>query len=248
MLHRRGVLGLLLACPFCAQAARAGGAAHWEYEGAKGVEKWGELDPAFKACAVGDEQSPIDLKGAVSAKLDRLVVDWKPQAYSVANNGHTIQASAQPGSSLRIGEQSYELKQFHFHTPSEHALNGQKTAMEAHFVHAQPNGRLAVVGVFLTGGGGNAAFSRVMAIAPATEGEARLAVPIDVKTLLPTQGPLFRYEGSLTIPPCSETIDWNIYGASVAVAQSDIDAFKKLFPNNARPLQPIHRRFLLREG
>lgn len=247
MLHRRKFLGLLAACPLCAQAARAAEGAHWDYEGARGVEKWGEIDPAYKVCAVGCEQSPIDLEGAIRARFDRVALDWKPQAYTVANNGHTIQAAAQPGSTLRLGDQTYELKQFHFHTPSEHAIDGRKTAMEAHFVHAQGD-RLAVVGVFLTGGGANAAFSKVMAVAPATEGEAKLPAPIDVRSLLPKKGPLYRYEGSLTIPPCSENVGWNIYGRSVAVADKDIEAFKKLFPNNARPFQPRNRRFLLREG
>ncbi len=248
MIHRRGVLGLLLSCPICAKVALAEGAKHWEYEGAAGAEKWGDIDPTFKACAIGSEQSPIDLRGAVSAKIDRLTINWKPQAYPIVNNGHTIQANAAPGSTLRIGDRGYELKQFHFHTPSEHALRGARSAMEAHFVHAQPDGRLAVVGVFLTGGGANPAMSAIMAKAPAKLGEAKLETPIDVTTLTPKSGPLYRYEGSLTTPPCSEVVDWNVYGEPVAVAQSDIDAFKKLFPNNARPLQPLGRRYLLQEG
>jgi len=248
MMHRRKFLGFLLTCPLCAQAARAGDEPHWDYEGPGGPANWGNLEPGFKACAIGGEQSPVDLQGAVAARLDRLRIDWKPQAFAVANNGHTIQAAVEPGSTLRIGDQSYELQQFHFHTPSEHALNGRKTAMEAHFVHAQPSGRLAVVGVFLTGGGANAAFSKVMSVAPATVGEAKLAAPIDLRALLPKGGPRYRYEGSLTTPPCSEVVDWNIYGASVAVAQRDIDAFKKLFPDNTRPLQQLNRRFILRAG
>jgi carbonic anhydrase len=245
MLHRRGFLSGLLSCPICAQAARAEGAAHWEYDGAKGAQKWGELDPAFKTCAVGSEQSPIDLDGAIAAKTDHLALDWKPQAFEIVNNGHTIQANVAPGSGIQLGKEKYELKQFHFHTPSEHALGGARMAMEVHFVHAQPSGRLAVVGAFLTDGGSNTALSQILSVAPAHHGEARLDQPVDPRSLVPTLGALYRYEGSLTTPPCSEVVDWNIFGAPVAVAQADIDAFRKIFPNNARPLQPVNRRFVL---
>jgi len=248
MLNRRGFLAGMMACPICARAARAEGAAHWEYDGAKGAEKWGELDPTFRACAVGSEQSPIDLADAVAAKLDHVEIDWKPQAFEIVNNGHTIQANAAPGSSLKIGKQSYALKQFHFHTPSEHALEGKRLAMETHFVHADANGRLAVVGVFLAAGAaGNAALTRIMKAAPAQPGSAKLDAPLDAETFVPSKGALYRYEGSLTTPPCSEIVDWNVFAEPVAVAQADIDAFKQIFPNNARPLQPRNRRFVLEE-
>ncbi len=241
-MHRRGFLAGVLSCPLCAQAVRAA-EADWNYET---PNKWGELDPAFKLCSIGREQSPIDLENAVPANIDRLVIEWEPQAFAIVNNGHTIQANAEPGGFLRIGEEKYELKQFHFHAPAEHALNGERAAMEVHFVHAQPGGKLAVVAAFLTAGGKNTAFSRIMKVAPAAEGEARLERPLNPRALAQKQGPLYRYEGSLTTPPCAEVVDWNIFAAPVRVARADIDAFRRIFPNNARPLQPINRRFLLR--
>src|SRR5437868_14252538 len=134
--NRRRLLAGLLACPICATAARAADGVRWDYEGLGGPDKWGELDPAFKACAVGAEQSPIDLAGALQASIDTIKLDWKPQPFKVSNNGHTIQLAAAPGSTLSIGKESYDLVQFHFHTPSEHALGGKRTAMEAHFVQA----------------------------------------------------------------------------------------------------------------
>ena len=245
-INRRAFLTGLLACPLCTAAARAEQAHHWTYEGEAGADKWGELDSAFKACAVGAEQSPIDLKGAKRAVIDAVKLDWKPQAYKIVNNGHTIQANAAAGNGMTLGADRFDLKQFHFHTPSEHALNGQRTAMEAHFVHAHASGRLAVVGVFLTAGRANPAFAAVMAIAPRQEGEAELDKPLDIKTLLPNTRALFRYEGSLTTPPCSEVVDWNVYEHPVEVAKKDIDVFKAIFPMNARPLQSVNRRFLLK--
>ncbi len=241
-LHRRRFLAGLVACPLCAQASAA---PHWEYDGVRGADKWGDLDELFRPCAIGGEQSPIDLKNAIPAQIDPLVLDWKPQAFEIVNTGHTVQANAAPGSGLEIGAERYELRQFHFHTPSEHALNGARSAMEVHFLHTHPSGRFAAVGAFLTGGGNNAAFEQIMRAAPAREGVANLQQPLDPTALVPAEGALYRYEGSLSTPPCSETVEWTIFGSPIAVAEADIAAFRKIYPNNARPLQPVNRRFVL---
>ena len=105
-----------------------------------------------------------------------------------------------------------------------------------------------VIGVFLEPGGqdANPTFSALMAAAPKDEGEVVLNAAIDPASLLPKARHFFRYEGSLTTPPCSEVVEWNVLAAPVAVAQSDIERFKQPFPMNARPLQPIHRQIPLR--
>jgi carbonic anhydrase len=243
--RRRFSLGLLT-CPLCAVAAQAADAPHWEYEGQGGAEKWGELNESFKACGFGSEQSPIDLTDSIKATLDPLKFDWKPQAFKIVNNGHTIQANATPGSTLTIGKEAYNLLQFHFHAPSEHAVNGRRFAMEVHFVNAAPDGRLAAVGVFMQPGRKNAAFAAIIQAAPRTEGEKTLGEPVDPRQFLPASKALFRYKGSLTTPPCSEVVDWNVFEQPIEVADADIKAFQAIFPMNARPLQPRNRRFLLR--
>jgi carbonic anhydrase len=243
--RRRFSLGLLV-CPLCASVVRAADAPHWDYEGHGGAQKWGELDGSYKSCGIGAEQSPIDLSGSVKATLDPLQIHWKPQAFKIVNNGHTIQANAAPGSTLLIAEDTYNLIQFHFHAPSEHAVNGRRSAMEVHFVHAAADGRLAVVGVFMQPGLKNDAFAAIMQVAPRTEGETILAQPVDPRQFLPASKALFRYKGSLTTPPCSEVVDWNVFEQPIEVAEADIKAFQAIFPMNARPLQPLNRRFLLR--
>ncbi len=248
MLDRRAVLLGLLSCPVCASLARAAEGPHWSFEGADGPAHWGDLDPSFKACAVGSQQSPIDLKNAIKADFGHVDLDWKPQAYAVVNNGHTIQANAKPGSFARVGGETYAMTQFHFHAPSEHAIDGVRTAMEAHFVHAQSNGRLAVIAAFMKGGAANPAFAAVMKSAPRQIGEKTLDRPIDPRQLIPAKSAVYRYEGSLTTPPCAEVVDWNIYERPVEVASADITTFRGLYPMNARPLQPLNRRFLLIGG
>jgi carbonic anhydrase len=115
--------------------------------------------------------------------------------------------------------------QFHFHHPSEHLLNGERFAMEAHFVHADGN-NLAVVGVFMIPGRNNTAFNKIVSTMPAAEGPPEPVNPaIDPNDLLPRQLGYYRYEGSLTTPPCSETIEWLVIGEPVEVAQGDIELF-----------------------
>lgn len=237
----------MIACPVCAAAARAEGTGpHWEYDGERGAQKWGDLDGKFKACAVGAEQSPINLTNAIRANADTLSLHWKKEAFDLVNNGHTIQANATAGSTMKVGKTVYDFKQFHFHTPSEHAFDGKRTAMEAHFVHAAPDGRMAVVGVLMAAGGTHRGFAEIMRAAPAREGEGKLKTALDPRGFLPRKRDFFRYQGSLTTPPCSEVVDWNIFAATIEVAEADIAAFRKLYPMNARPLQAPNRRFLLR--
>jgi carbonic anhydrase len=241
---RRSFLAGLASCPLCA-AARASEGSHWGYDDAK---TWGQHDAAYQACSIGGEQSPVDLTEAIKANIQPPLLSWKPQAFKVANNGHTIQANATPGSFATSENKKFELKQFHFHTPSEHAVSGKRAAMETHFVHADEKGELLVLGALLQAGGKkskNDAFAALMAAAPQKEGEAELKAPIAATALLPKKRNFFRYEGSLTTPPCSEVVTWNVFSEPVEVAASDIESFKKIFPMNARPLQPLHRRVVL---
>lgn len=244
---RRRILAGLALCPLCAAVARADAVAHWSYEGHGGPDDWGDLSGDFKTCSVGTQQSPIDLSAPVDAIHSPLKLNWPKQAFSVVNNGHTVQAEVSgKGGTLTLDGRDYALKQFHFHAPSEHALNGDRTAMEAHFVHAHSDGRLAVVGVFLKAGRRNADFAALMAAAPKAEGAASEPIALTLAGLLPWERARYRYEGSLTTPPCSEVVDWNVFAAPVEVAQADIEAFRALFPMNARPIQSVNRRFLLK--
>jgi carbonic anhydrase len=250
-MHRRQALkflGGLASCSLCATRGLAE-AAHWSYAGADGPDKWGDLDAANKVCSVGATQSPIDIGETVRATLPGLRMRWARRADTIVNNGHTIQVNFGDGSTLNAPGGAYKLVQFHFHRPSEHQINGKTYPMEVHFVHANPAGGLAVVGVLMETGGTNAVFNKIVATMPAAAGPpARADAAINPNGLLPRKLTYYRYSGSLTTPPCSETVDWLLLTDPVQVGGDDIAAFAKLYANNARPVQGGNRRFVLRSG
>jgi carbonic anhydrase len=197
-------------------------------------------------CSSGTQQSPVDLVGPVSARQPRLDIRWRKRPDTIVNNGHTIQLNCAEGDTLNVGDRSYALAQFHFHHPSEHLVDGKVFAMEAHFVHAAADGGLAVVGVFMAPGRANAVFNKIVSTMPAEEGPPVPADPgIDPNGLLPTRRAYYRYEGSLTTPPCGETVDWLVLADRIEVSEADIARFAKLYPMNARPVQNRNRRFIL---
>jgi carbonic anhydrase len=241
----RWALGFAVSSALLGPTVFAAQEGHWTYQGAEGPEHWGELDQDSAICASGRQQSPIDLAAPVSARLEGISLSWNTGAWSVTNNGHTLQVNTPDGGSAIIDGEAYELTQFHFHTPSEHTIDGVRSALEAHFVHANANGDLAVIGVMMQPGQGNDLFSRIMTAAPRQEGERPVGSIVNPRELISATEHFLRYQGSLTTPPCSEIVVWTVLETPVTVSQSDIDAFAALFPMNARPLQDAYRRFIL---
>jgi carbonic anhydrase len=247
MMDRRHILKMMAGLSLCPLCASTGLAAehHWSYEGEAGPDKWGSVDAANKACSIGSQQSPIDISGTIAARQPSLKLGWDKRPDTIVNNGHTIQLGLPEGSTLEMDGRKYSLKQFHFHHPSEHLVESKRFAMEAHFVHAADD-RLAVVGVLLVPGRSNPVFRKIVTTMPAEEGAPVAAdAAIDPNRLLPAERSYFHYEGSLTTPPCSETVDWIVLRHPVEVDESDIARFAKLYPMNARPVQQRDRRFIL---
>lgn len=241
---RRTFLSGLFACPFCASILAA---QEWDYR-ENGPAKWASLDPSFSSCRAGDQQSPVDLRDGIRAVLPTLTVKLPLDRLTVWNNGHTLQVGAPSGSSVAIGESVFPLTQFHFHTPSEHSIAGKDAAMEVHFVYTRQDAGLTVLAALLVPGRRNTAFSAIMAVAPQhRDGKASTAAPVDARALLPPAlDPSWRYEGSLTTPPCTQNLDWVVFDNLVPAAEDDIMRFRNIFPANARPRQPLNRRYLLK--
>lgn len=227
--------------------------AHWSYEGETSPDHWGELDPAANiACVNGSEQSPINIEFSqvetVGGEED-LQINYEPTSFSLMNNGHTVQANAVSGSnSILIEGKEYKLAQFHFHTPSEHEFNGKNYEMELHLVHKDADGRIAVLGVMIQEGEENKNLEAIWDILPSEETDKDIAInePVDVKTLLPVDQTAFHYEGSLTTPPCTEEVKWTIFEMPIEMSKQQIEAFRKIFPENHRPVQSLNNRKVIK--
>ncbi|MCG3142975.1 MAG: hypothetical protein HONDAALG_00280 [Gammaproteobacteria bacterium] len=224
---------------------------HWAYEGEAGPEHWAELSPQFEKCGTGARQTPIDLASGevVPMGLEDVEFQYGTAEATVLNNGHTIQVNVSEGNGIVLDGASYGMVQFHFHTPSEHTIDGASYPLELHLVHKDKDGNLAVVGVLLEKGEKNPVLSQVWGKSlPKTEGrELALKTPIDLNGLLPSDRAAYRYLGSLTTPPCSEGVKWIVMKSSVTMTTRQIAAFKKIFPMNARPLQPINARSIVED-
>jgi carbonic anhydrase len=240
------VLTLLLLCLEPTTVA-ASGPVHWGYDGEVGPEHWGALSPEFAACSAGREQSPVDIPATAPVNPPELRFDYRPSDLNIVNNGHSIQVNYEPGSTLEVGGAVYELVQFHLHALSEHTLNGAYTAMELHLVHKDAGGRVAVVGVMIEEGAHNPAYEPVLAHMPAEEGDPLTVsdTAVNAGELLPAEQSYYRYDGSLTTPPCTEGVTWFVLATPVALSATQIAAFQALYDHNYRPVQPLNERTFL---
>ena len=225
-----------------AHSSKAGDEKHavnWGYEGAMGPESWGN---DFPTCARGKAQAPLNIKGPFEKALFNVTPDYKNGPLKIINNGHTIQVNVPPGSKLRIDSQPFELVQFHFHRPSEEQINGKPSAMVAHFVHKNSEGRLAVLGVMLKEGNENPGIKTLWTHAPTKEGPevSPEGVNFNPGNLLPREYEFYSYEGSLTTPPCTEGVRFFILKSQVNISREQVEAFP--FKKNARPVQPQNGR------
>lgn len=226
--------------------ASGGGHHHWAYQGEhEGPAHWAELDPAFETCAKGSRQSPIDISNTVKAELPSLNFEYNKAEPTIVNNGHTVQVNVPPGSQLKVAGQTYSLLQFHFHTPSEETIGGKHMAMVGHFVHKNAAGQLGVVAVLMQPGPivKNAAYAPVFDHLPRPNEKITVeGLELDLAAMLPTDKSYYSFEGSLTTPPCSESVNWMVLKRPIALGNDQIKAFRRLFNANARPVQPLNGR------
>lgn len=230
----------------CGSAAGAG-KTHWTYSGEHGAEHWATLSAEFGACG-GQNQSPIDLTGFITAELAPIVFNYQAAGHEVLNNGHTVQVNYKTGSSSVVDGIQFELIQFHFHAPSENHIDGQSFPMEAHLVHADRDGNLAVVSVMFREGAENAALHVAWSQMPKHAGDKHaLSTLASAEALLPKDRDTYRFNGSLTTPPCSEGVRWLVMKQAVTASTQQISAFVDvLHESNNRPIQPTNARPVLK--
>ena len=218
---------------------------NWGYSGDIAPENWGKLDEKFRVCSNGKVQMPIDIKATKDIDLPKLDFKYGAKSNTVINNGHAVQVNMDSGDTLTIDGNIYELKQFHFHTPSENHINGKSFPLEAHFVHATKDGKLAVISVMFKEGSMNPTLTKIIKKFPLGENKhVKLELSKEyIDVIMPKDKDYYKTMGSLTTPPCSEGVIWIILKNPQTASKAQIDAIhKEINKNNNRPIQPTNGR------
>jgi carbonic anhydrase len=229
-----------------ATLAAAQATAPWDYEGKRGSLVWDKLDPAYKACSQGHQQSPIDIRGArLNKALQPIEFHYIAGPVKLENDGHTVVVHVDPGSYIVAGGVRYDLVGFDFHHPAEESVKGKLTDMDVHIVHKSADGKLAIIAVRLVEdlSNPNALLATLWPHLPTTPGATDSVTDmVSPAGLLPSDRGYWTYEGSLTTPPCTEGVRWFVYEQPVPLSRGQLRAFAALFKVNTRPLQDPHGR------
>ncbi|WOE32808.1 MULTISPECIES: carbonic anhydrase family protein [unclassified Acinetobacter] len=231
---------------FASQAIFAGANLDWGYSGQQAPTHWAEINPKYAACS-GLNQSPINIDQTVDAKLPPLKFNYSTSSKSIINNARTVQINFNEGNFLSLDHKQFELKQFHLHSPSENLLHGQSYPMEMHLVHASKDGELTVVAVMFKEGQENKKLKQLWQQLPKTAGDVTALKQTDLASaFLPKTLDYYRFNGSLTTPPCSEGVRWIVLKEIQQASPEQIKAFSSLMehPNN-RPVQAQNARLVL---
>lgn len=239
----------------------------WGYKGHLSPAHWGALDPQFALCAIGKEQSPINITKKIIKTTNGLKTHYAVapmtivkdgitdlrigKQHTVILDGHSVQLNFSEETAKEIAnfkQADYRLLQFHFHTPSETQLNGRSFPLEVHFVHQGEEGKLLVIAVLVTTGAENPLLKKILAHLPAEIGEeitirGETVNPSELLPMKPNR--YYTFPGSLTTPPCTEGVEWVVLANTVSASPAQIQALRKAVDGvNARPVQPLNDRVI----
>lgn len=211
----------------------------WDYENTD----WENIKDTECRSAV---QSPVDIvpDEAIPARLPEIEYEYEPFEMAIVDNGHTVQASGTEDSYITVGEKRYQFIQFHFHSPSEHTVNGEAFPLEMHLVHAETGtGDLAVIGIFVEEGDSNDLLRNVFDRIPSEEKvEEQTDFTMVLSDVIPPAQDYYTYIGSLTTPPCTVGVDWILFDEPIQASAEEIALFGEYYQNTARPVQPLENR------
>ena len=204
----------------------------------------------------GQAQSPIDIisDSTIKDSGQFISIKFKSGLTAIENLGHTIQLDFREGSTTMAGGKTYSTKQFHFHTPSEHMIDGITYPMEMHIVNVlkdsdeKKNPQYLVVGFLFKMGRENTFIKEFLNAIPREEGKDTLPSGTvrfeDLFLTLPKkeEAGYYSYKGSLTTPPYSETVHWIVKKYILEASPEQIAAIEKMEGDNARHVRALYAR------
>ncbi|KAK7290288.1 hypothetical protein RIF29_04598 [Crotalaria pallida] len=233
--------------------------ANFSYSGPNGPDKWGSLSPSYAACSNGKVQSPVNLAKAdivFNKELKSLDSHYLPTNATLVNNIVNIGVHFEGKvGDINICGTNYSLKQLHWHSPSEHWVDGRTHDAELHLVHLSEDNNTAVVAMLYKLGDPDPIISKIEDKLVELDKEncaghkdARIALgTFDVEEINRSiHRRYYRYVGSLTTPPCTEGVIWNIFDKVRTLSKRQLELLKapldSEYKHNARPIQPLNGR------
>ncbi|RED48185.1 carbonic anhydrase [Seonamhaeicola aphaedonensis] len=222
---------------------------HWSYEGETSPIHWAEIEK--NSDCDGNRQSPINiihkLTDSVHGKSD-LKIHYSPSTFiqKVENNGHSIQFNFEAGDSIHYKNDTYFLKQIHFHEPSEHKINGVIYPIEIHLVHVNKHGNITVLGILGEEGDESQLFEFLESFLPLKNGETKtIHQKLDLSDLFKHSDDYYTYGGSLTTPPCTENVSWVVFKHPIILSVEEVLKLRNNMPvNNYRNEQSVNNRIV----
>lgn len=216
---------------------------HWGYTGLFGPEMWGNLDSAYKLCKDGEKQSPINLVWKKPTKTGPINFKYKQQNLTTIDSGRTIGIDVAPGSIAEIRGELYSLLNIVFRLPSEHTISDKQYPLEIQFIHKNTKGEMAIVSVLAGEGAKNSVIEAVLAAIPTAKNKVnKTDVKFNPSDLTPKVTTYYHYEGSITTPPCTESVNWNVFNTTLEVSAEQINRLKAVYSGNNRTLQKLNGR------
>jgi carbonic anhydrase len=217
---------------------------HWSYEGDTGPQNWAGLGGVSRICATGSRQSPVNITGGKKPLRAPVRLEYQASPATIQNTGLTIDITPQSGGGLINDGVRYDLKNFVFHSPSEHAIDGRKAALEVQFIHQNEAGETLIVSVLSDVGVADPVLASLWTYLPQDPGRALPLsdLLVNAQDLMPSSQDFYVYSGSLTTPPCTEGVTWMVFTSTLSVSPEQADALQRLIGANARPLQAQNRR------
>ncbi|MEE8105402.1 MAG: carbonic anhydrase family protein [Planctomycetota bacterium] len=214
---------------------------NWSYDGNTGPEHWSNVCTLART---GQRQSPIDLRDAEPGGVGDFSLDYRSVRVKVRDTGRNYRFDCGKGCRVRIAGSEFQLVEFHFHSPSEHKVDGNGQPIEMHLMHQNTAGRIAVVAVFFSGRAGeNCHLKKAWQDLPERFGDRVLSeFHIDPSKFLPADHVRYVYPGSITTPPCTEGVTWVVFKTPVFAGVGQIKRLQLLRPHSCRPLQPLNGR------
>lgn len=222
---------------------------HWGYSGETSPRHWAEIEK--NSDCDGELQSPINIihRSADSIKIsNKFEMFYTPNTFlsEVQNDGHSIKFAFKSIDSIRYKKDIYYLKQIHFHEPAEHKINGLIYPIEMHLVHQSASGKYTVLGILGEEGAESDLFEFFQSFLPLENGETKtINEQIDLSYLQLDKKSYYTYKGSLTTPPCTESVNWVVFKEPFILSVEEVLTLKSNMPiNNYRIEQPLNGRIV----